>query len=205
MREPVGEEDGERAAAGDDLDVACTGPRAEVQPERAAVRRLPGLVEIEDERQHARIVVAEPVDVNRIRCAGRVHREVQLDLDCAELQIAVHRLAEPLEARKHDVQRRTRAGFIQPQGLVAPYRRFDAPVAADACGAERAGRPLAPNLAGQRGHQGRGKPLRSSAPALVLELIDDEVDGGKRGFHAGRAAGTRQPRSSRRQSGTGTL
>lgn len=149
-----------------------------VQAERATVIGAPALVEIEHDGQHAGVVVAKTVDVPRIGGAGRIERVVTVELEQAELQLAIRGDAQRRERRPRNPLRRRATVVGQPGNAVAAdVRAFDA--AGSAPDARRSQLAVALERKCARpqvGHDSTGKEIGNNGEALPRDLLDDGVD-----------------------------
>ena len=111
----VAPEDHERAAAW----IHIREPRVVEHAQRAAMSRLPVVVEIEDGRDTARRPATRHIDVARVSRARRVERPVPLPVDQAGERVAIDGKAQRLDAGEPPAFRRGRSGWINPAGRVA--------------------------------------------------------------------------------------
>src|SRR5882762_8023080 len=74
--EAIGEERDQRAARGNDVDRAAL---VDEKPKRAAILRAPDVVQVQDDRQHACVVVPKPILVTSVSRTGRIQRVMRLE------------------------------------------------------------------------------------------------------------------------------
>jgi hypothetical protein len=174
--EAVGEEGDERAGFGQDVARPALGI---VDAQCAAVAGTPRGVEIEDEREHAGVVVAEPVDVSLVARPRQVERVVALVAPQAQRQLAVDRGAQPFERGPELALRRRRIRLVEPADAIAAHvGAHDARAAPPRPGRrEQAGAVAAKRLRAQSCDRLRGeKPAHDGKPA-VGEPGNDRGDG----------------------------
>jgi len=126
--------------------------------------------------------------------ARRIRREVDLQLERTERELAIERQAEGIEPFQDIALRGGRARRIEPEDFVAPLRRDSLPPGADAGRAKGARRTKILRLPGKCRDRVRREPAFADAPALPRDVVRDRRGARPRPV---------QRFSRRRQSGTG--
>src|SRR5439155_19621098 len=90
-----------------------------VKPQHAAIFVAPAIVEVQDDRQDARVIVTETIEVSRIAGARRINRVVALELEQCKLQLTIDRKAQRLERVVKRLFARVIGCLFQPANPIA--------------------------------------------------------------------------------------
>ena len=108
----------------------------------AALIGAPTIVQVQDDRQHARIVIAKPIAMTRVATARRVDRIVTFELEQPELQRAISREAHRFKLREDEQLGTIARARVEPANAIATNAdvRGTAGAMSDRCGRKSSGR-----------------------------------------------------------------